>query len=1574
MSAQPPKGRPPGRPAAKPAQQRPAVPAQARAQVPQRQAQRPSPRQAPPSKGPGCLASLFLDLTGIGFLMGMKKKLGGGLFWFSFLSLLLLMFLAGAKIERWNHLGEANYVAQILPMASCFSPILALLMTLAFAVGDVLTTATYWLFPQDSNLNLFHLFNKSHPLLTWGAYARMDFITLPLYALLPGLGSRIAYGIASRIFQAGRAKVMHDGGPPNKEALKRQLSQALSEQQGAAQNERNASGRFEQADQAVAEKAADVQMAQGDERGAAAGVQSANADTEKYNRQAATIGEQVARTAEDADRAGKEAAKFDGFRDRADADLRQGSYREEQLKDQAASVQKQEETLQSDIKASEKVSAKLERDREEIQRALDTGVDADGKPLTPERIEAAKKALAQNDSARRLEEAKRDFAREDLAKAKAEHAKLEREAEEQSKKNEETLKIYRDAEAKAEAARRKQEQAQEQIRAKEAEAEEARRNAAASQEKAREEAARLEQARQARAQAQREFQAAAQQRNAAADRLNAARSALGSSNGKVSQLQSALGVPISPPVGPANPNLGHAGPQQAPGPVAEAPQAAPQSEGTGGGRHRPRRDPMRDVILDYDRAMYAAQAERQRWRDQLIRDWQARSQGLLPSGLGPADVGPFMGQGFGALAAAAAGGIMGSAVGAGVMHGHMWAEYNPIRVALHPSHTADVGCFKMDVGYLDQNMLGGVGDAGAVGPIGVVAAATPPPPAGPGDPPPLPSNGQTPGGPGPGPGGPGPSGETPDERAAREAAQKARAEADQYKKQWEDSESSADKSDPGYKNLKQQYDDYIKSKEDEASSAEAQADAMQSKREADEAAANEAKAYKDQWIKDRQEDLKAAAEEKAHLEAVMRGAQQAGLDTTDQQTRLNQLNGRLGELHGQLQKEGSDFDYTARDRGTISPGKEFLEAGDKMRQSKAELDYLQKLQKEAWDRGMVDPDAHGTKGDMYGRVGDQINKFLNGEKLDPAMIKQIRDAIGHRIDGTTSDQLPPPEKPWYTDGDSMKQALNETGRNISTCQTSDGKMSWPGLLGRVGIGMLTAGQSEWIFTPTGAMYKTKDAIDKGANGLEATWEGVKETIKQEIGGALIGGALKTGGSAIKGMAQAEMAGENILKGAAKGGWNGLKSTVTGGVKGVTDAFDPAAWKKTVGELGGSVKSGLQRTGDILTGQEGLVLPKGLTQGATEGAGSAMKSPLIGTPEWAAQQQARRAIATGDPDVLAGIYRDGGGKNLSDMQMKGYISGDEAKKLNTLLQAQVNGAVHDGTVSTVNRFPSETGVRVDEVIVADSGSSARGPMSRGPTARAGTDADRTLIPTFNEGDLKNYAADRGMTREQAYDELCQKFRASHEGNVSAELQNRGFGNSGGSNPADAAKNVGYGSYDRIGACSGKGDSYASGFTSSRQASQGEGTRYRTDGDGYVSGSNRVSGQSVVDQNELNKANYQGADISGRDPTAIPPKEVAEVMGQQVKGVEGHPNDPLYISKAVTRSEKIANTVNESLGDQRLTQAANEIYSDPSKMNDVLKKYGYVDAHGNPDPSKFCAQGRGSVNNYASTHEPVTPEPE
>ena len=135
------------------------------------------------------------------------------------------------------------------------------------------------------------------------------------------------------------------------------------------------------------------------------------------------------------------------------------------------------------------------------------------------------------------------------------------------------------------------------------------------------------------------------------------------------------------------------------------------------------------------------------------------------------------------------------------------------------------------------------------------------------------------------------------------------------------------------------------------------------------------------------------------------------------------------------------------------------------------------------------------------------------------------------------------------------------------------------------------------------------------------------------------------------MVKAEFAGENILKGGLKGSWTGLKEVAGEGAKGIADVVSAQAWKNTAKELTSSVGSGLKRAGNILTGEEGLTLGKGAGEGV-EAAAKAKDVPLIGTKDWGKQQQIRRAAASGDPDVVAGLYRDGGMKDLIDMQKKG----------------------------------------------------------------------------------------------------------------------------------------------------------------------------------------------------------------------------------------------------------------------------------------------------------------------------------
>ncbi|MEW5765710.1 MAG: hypothetical protein AB1824_12120, partial [Acidobacteriota bacterium] len=449
---------------------------------------RPAPRgrapgpARPAARQPGCLASLFLDITGLSFLAGIKKKLGGPGFAFAFLLVLLFMFLMGARIERYGHLGEHQYVMQILPMAGCFSPILALLMTAAFGIGDCLTNATYWLFPQSPVLNMYTLFKKPGPLLTWGAYARMDFITLPLYAILPGLGSRILYSIVSRVFQAGRAKIMKDGGTPDKEALQRQLNQALQEQGAAAQRQQAAMGKVQQAEGKADAAAENVRTVEAREEGAARSLQEANARTQDLNRDVQDLRTRAAHTAEDVSRAGREVQEADRTLERnrdnlehTDAELRQSSHKEEELKEKLAEHRADAEAYQRDVEDSLKKGQALRQERDALAEIERTGRLPDGRPLTPEGLKKVHEDLQAAEGKLAAERSRFEEASALKAKADRRVKAEEKELQDLQERNEQLLERYRKEQAEVERAEREKAEAEERLRAQEAENEAAQR-------------------------------------------------------------------------------------------------------------------------------------------------------------------------------------------------------------------------------------------------------------------------------------------------------------------------------------------------------------------------------------------------------------------------------------------------------------------------------------------------------------------------------------------------------------------------------------------------------------------------------------------------------------------------------------------------------------------------------------------------------------------------------------------------------------------------------------------------------------------------------------------------------------------------------------------------------------------------------------------------------------------------------------------------------------------------------------------------------------------------------------------
>ena len=172
-----------------------------------------------------------------------------------------------------------------------------------------------------------------------------------------------------------------------------------------------------------------------------------------------------------------------------------------------------------------------------------------------------------------------------------------------------------------------------------------------------------------------------------------------------------------------------------------------------------------------------------------------------------------------------------------------------------------------------------------------------------------------------------------------DAAQAAlKRELDECKKTWEDSEKTADKSDPGYANLKKQYDDYM----DYLKTQIDQTDYQKKLVEYDKAQKLAEMDAKNEWVRERQADYIAVKEETAMLEAVSRGYNVPGYDTKAVNERLKQLSEREKELNKTLSDNNASISYTAADRGSIGPSQESRALNDKIRAEKEKFEAEKK--------------------------------------------------------------------------------------------------------------------------------------------------------------------------------------------------------------------------------------------------------------------------------------------------------------------------------------------------------------------------------------------------------------------------------------------------------------------------------------------------------------------------------------------------------------------------------------------------------------------------------------------------------
>ncbi len=153
-------------------------------------------------------------------------------------------------------------------------------------------------------------------------------------------------------------------------------------------------------------------------------------------------------------------------------------------------------------------------------------------------------------------------------------------------------------------------------------------------------------------------------------------------------------------------------------------------------------------------------------------------------------------------------------------------------------------------------------------------------------------------------------------------------------KQWLESDKTADKSDPGYDQLKNQYEEYMEYLKNQVQTKEYEKYMVEVEK-AEQQAAIESK---NEWITQRQTDMIAVKEEMALLQATAKGYGSKGYDTKNIEDRLKQLQQREQDLSNILKSNNAEFEYTARDRGEIGPGAEFDKLTKQMAKKRAEMD------------------------------------------------------------------------------------------------------------------------------------------------------------------------------------------------------------------------------------------------------------------------------------------------------------------------------------------------------------------------------------------------------------------------------------------------------------------------------------------------------------------------------------------------------------------------------------------------------------------------------------------------------------
>ncbi len=459
-------------------------------------------------------------------------------------------------------------------------------------------------------------------------------------------------------------------------------------------------------------------------------------------------------------------------------------------------------------------------------------------------------------------------------------------------------------------------------------------------------------------------------------------------------------------------------------------------------------------------------------------------------------------------------------------------------------------------------------------------------------------------------------------------------------------------------------------------------------------------------------------------------------------------------------------------------------------------------------------------------AGELARRVRAGETISENRALAIERFVRNREAGRTMADMG--EHGQVTNWDVGYATAAGIARNIITARNEDGSTSWAGLAVRIGVGVATLGSSEYAFIPASAAYTYSDGVARGQSRSEAAlWA---------VGGATL----------------------EVLAGKAFQGIFSLGGRVLGAAGQFADDVAPGV-------------SNYVRTGVRGLGRELRQVGRWLGIGG---------QPALTAAEKNLQWRVVKAVAEEADDDICRLYRGNGRELLGALERKGGLTTRQAQGVRQLLSKRLNAHFDDGMEAAMEQFHKDTGIHPQEVLLGDSGSTARG----GPFSVGNSDFDVTAASRFSRADVARYRAQHGLGSDaEALEQLTQRFHATYKKEVKRLLHRDGL----------TMDEAGVEIFDRIRNLPPGGDVYPFGYSNARQSVQGRARVYRPGHRPY-----NTSGDALVDQNviELGRAGHQVP----ADPVRMNAQEFRQVVRLQV--AKANKTDGTSLAKALDRARE------------------------------------------------------------------------